>query len=702
MTTGGAEKAPLGQELLRTRAETGASSAMVYELAPDAPVLRLTALSGIPPPVLEPWRRIALAAPIPVAVAARRQRLVWAADHQQLARDFPRTAVALPYDFALGAAPLDDGTGCRGAVVLLWPSGHGSALSAAERTAFEAACRRLAALLPGGGTPDGPLVVLEPPARVVGPDEALAAVDYVERLPGGGCALDLEGRVTMLSAGAAGLLGADPDVLRGARPWEVLPWLASPAFEDRCRAAVLSRRPVSFTACRPPGQWLAFRLFPDGRGVSVWISASDEEPRPEVRWPTEAIPLRAGQMYHVLHLAAALTEAVGVKDVIELFADQIVPAFGAQGMLMYAAEAGRLRTVAERGYPPEVVEAFEGLPLSTAQSPTVRALATGEPSFFSSAEETEARFPGLARQTGMAARAVLPLIVSGRPVGCCVLAYRRPRTFSPEERQVLTSLAGLMAQALDRASLYDTAQQLAHDLQAGLLPHRLPPVHGLQVAARYLPATRGMDIGGDFYDLIRLGEHQVAAVIGDVQGHNAAAAALMGQARTAVHAYATAGAAPDEVLARTNRLLADLDPDLFTSCLYVHLDLATHLARLASAGHPPPVLRHPDGRTDVLRVPPGMLLGVAPGTRFAATTVALPPGAVLALYTDGLVERPGTDLDDGVAALAADLGAARYPDPDPSGLADTVLARRGAHTERLDDVALLLLAPTADVPGGGA
>ncbi|MHB6911867.1 PP2C family protein-serine/threonine phosphatase [Streptomyces sp. DB-54] len=699
MTTGGTSRAPLGRELLRTMAETGASSAMVYELAPDAPVLRLTALSGIPRPVLDPWRRIALAAPIPVAVAARRRRLVWAAGHQQLARDFPRTAVALPYDFALGAAPLDDGTDCRGAMVLLWPAGHAPELSDAERTAFESACRRLAGLLPAGRNPDGPLVVPMPPARTAGPDEALASVDYVERLPGGGCALDLEGRVTMLSTGAAALLGTAR--LHGARPWEALPWLAGPVFEDRCRAAVISRQPASFTACRPPAQWLTFRLFPDGRGVSVWISAGAEQPDPEARWPAEVMPLRAGQMYHVLHLAAALTEAVGVKDVTELFAEQIVPAFGAQGMLMYVAEAGRLRTVGQRGYPREAVEAYEGLPLSTANSPTVRALATGEPSFLPSAEETERLFPGLVRLTGMAARAVLPLIVSGRPVGCCVLAYRHSRTFAPEERQVLTSLAGLMAQALDRAFLYDTKQQLAHDLQAGLLPHRLPTVPGLSVAARYLPATRGMDIGGDFYDLIRLDEHQVAAVIGDVQGHNAAAAALMGQARTAVHAHASAGAAPDEVLARTNRLLTDLDPDLFTSCLYVHLDLRTHRACLASAGHPPPVLRHPDGRTAVLRVPPGLLLGVAPGTCYTSTTVALPPGAVLALYTDGLVERPGRDLDEGVAALAADLAGARTPDP--GGLADAILTRRGAHTERMDDVALLLLAPTeGGGPGGGA
>ena len=111
-------------------------------------------------------------------------------------------------------------------------------------------------------------------------------------------------------------------------------------------------------------------------------------------------------------------------------------------------------------------------------------------------------------------------------------------------KQVLAELEteGMIAQALDRAHLYDTKNQLAHDLQQALLPHTLPVIDGLQVAAHYLPTTRGMDVGGDFYDLIRLGRAAAAAVIGDVQGHSFPAAALMGQVRTAVHA--AAGASP--------------------------------------------------------------------------------------------------------------------------------------------------------------
>ncbi|MFJ9848512.1 SpoIIE family protein phosphatase [Streptomyces sp. NPDC101150] len=697
--SGGADSDPVDRALLRAVLGAGASACGLYVLAADEPVLQLTAMSGLPAPLLEPWGRVALAAPIPVAVAARQQRLVWTAGHQQLARDFPRTAVAVPYDFALAAAPVGEGAGCRGALLLLWPAGHAPQLSTDEREAVAEGCRHLAAVLDespraGGGPPaaGGPRVLMPPPARSVGPEEALAAVDYVERLPGGCCALDLDGRITMVTTGAADLLGEEESRLVGARPWESLPWLRNPVFEDRYRAAVIGRRPMSFTACRPPNRWLTFRLFPDGRGLSVWISPSERDPGTMTPTPAEGevMPVRAGHIYHVLHLAAALTEAVGARDVVDLVADQIVPAFGAQGVIMYAAEGGRLRTLGHRGYTAEAVAAFEGVALGAANSPAVHALATGEPRFHSSPEEIERLYPGLPRLTGKAARAVLPLIVSGRPVGCCILAYTRPRIFSPEERQVLTSLAGLIAQALDRARLYDTKQQLAHDLQAGLLPHRLPAVPGLAVAARYLPSTRGMDIGGDFYDLIRLDEGSVAAVIGDVQGHNAAAAALMGQARTAVHAHASAGASPGEVLARTNRLLTDLDPDLFTSCLYVHIDVRTRRACLASAGHPPPLLRRAGRPTTVVDVPAGLLLGIDPDARYSATEIDLPADSVLALYTDGLVETPGVDLDRSVANLARRLDEALHLGPDR--LADALLKNRHAEADRQDDVALMLLA----------
>lgn len=152
---------------------------------------------------------------------------------------------------------------------------------------------------------------------------------------------------------------------------------------------------------------------------------------------------------------------------------------------------------------------------------------------------------------------------------------------------------------------------------------------------------------------------------------------------------------PGEVLARTNRLLTDLDPELFTSCLYVHIDLRTRRACLAGAGHPPPILRHPDRHTSVLHVPPGLLLGIDPDARYSATEITLPSRSVLALYTDGLVETPGVDPERSVAELAGRLHDA--PPLGPERLADALL-EKDADTDRQDDVALLLLSALPSGP----
>ncbi|MFF9328085.1 SpoIIE family protein phosphatase [Streptomyces sp. NPDC014776] len=688
---------PVDLAFAETVRRTGASIGALFVLHRSGRLLRLRLLCGAPADFATPWSRVPLTAPAPVADAVREERLVWLSSQEQMAHAYPRTAMALPYPLALVAAPVT-GVRPRGALLLIWPASRPPYMTARERGNIESSCRRLARLLEEapehGGSPDGdeaPRVVAIGAGRPsLGPE--MAAADFAERLPGGSCALDLEGRFTYVSSGACDLLGRDAGHLLGTLPWQSLRWLDEPTYEDRYRAAVISREPVVFSACRPPDQWLDFHLYPDASGMSVRIVRSGVEapsvpaPHPSAR---TAAPARAGHLYQLVHLAAALTEVVGVQDVIDLVADQIMPAFGAQGLVLSMAEGGRLRITGHRGYPAETVAHLDHLPLDTAFTPAGRALGSGIPAFFSDPDEMRRLYPDAPVVSGKQAWAFLPLIVSGRPVGICVLSYDTPRDFPAAERAVLTSLAGLIAQALDRARLYDTKHDLAHGLQQALLPRTLPALTGLRVAARYLPATRGMDIGGDFYDLIPLGTSGAAAVIGDVQGHNVSAAALMGQVRTAVHAHVALGAAPDQVLSRTNRLLTDLGPDLFTSCLYAHVDTGRGQVTLASAGHPPPVLRGPDGVARPVDVTPGPLLGIDPDAEFPVTAVPLPPGAMLAFYTDGLIEEPGRDLDDAIAHLAGQL--ARLDGSDPDVLVDDLLAAAGPGGQRTDDIALLLL-----------
>lgn len=706
----------LDHALVQCMRDTGANVGAVYLRSSGEHALRMTVLSGVPWEIALPWARVGLNAPTPVADALRDRRLVWLGDQQEMARHYPQLALVLPYPFTLAASAITTEATDWGGLVLQWPGSHPTELSPWESEVIGDTCHRIGLLLSMAADAGRPVVpgatphiVPSPEARdaesaagarvagqpsgslAEGPSRKTAVTDFAERLPGGCCALDHDGRTTFVTASAARILGIDASELLGARPWEVLPWLNPPAAQDSYRAAVLGRSHTSFTTVRPPGQWLFFHLYPDATGISVRIlPIAGRNAPPEAAHTPALTPLadtgRTATLYHLMHLAATLTEAVGVNDVVDRAADQVLPATGAQALALMTAEEGRLRIIGHRGYPTDLIDRFDGLPLSS-DSPAVHCMNTGTPSFFATFAELQRAHAEARPQDDMAAWCFLPLIASGRPLGSLVLAFDRPHPFGTSERTVLTSLAGLTAQALDRARLYDANQRLAHSLQSGLLPYELPHVPELDVAARYLPAGHGVEIGGDLYDLIRLTDTTVAATIGDVQGHSVQAATLMGQVRTAVHA--TAGAPPGEVLARTNRLLTDLDPGLFTSCLYAHFDLARHHAWLAGAGHPPPVLRHPDGRTEVLQLPTGLLLGIDPDATYSATEIALPPGAVLVLYTDGLVEVPGVDLDLVTQAFAERL--AKAGDLDAEALADVLVQDVGRRAHRNDDVALLVI-----------
>ncbi|MGW1763835.1 SpoIIE family protein phosphatase [Streptomyces sp. NPDC002073] len=719
MADRGDEPGPAGlldAALADTVRRTGASAGGLYLLDEAAGVLGLLVLSGVPAEVIWPWRRVPLSVSVPVSDAVREDRLVWVGSQDELARAYPRAAASLPYRFAVAAAPLPGRNRCWGALLLLWPASHPADATARERSHIRSAARRIArdlddtAVLPA--LPDEPRIVPAGAPAHTRTGLPQAAADYAERLPEGALALDLEGRITFLTATAASLLGADATRLLGTRPWQSLPWLDNGIVEDHYRTAVISRDPVAFTTLRPPDTVLHLQLYPDASGISVRITrapARDDDrsgttrphPPPSAH-PQPAGPgsppssgtAQAGRLYQLVHLAAALTETVAVRDVVELVADQILPAFGADGLVLSAAEAGRLQITGYHGYTQETIDRLDGLPLDTDLTPAGQVLADGTPSFFSSPEEMARRYPGAPRISGKEAWAFLPLIVSGRPVGCCILSYDRPRDFSADERAVLTSLAGLIAQALDRARLYDATRDLAHGLQQALLPRNLPDLPGLETAARYLPASHGMEIGGDFYDVIRIDATTAAAVIGDVQGHNVAAAALMGQVRTAIHA--TAGAPPDQVLARTNRVLADLESDLLVSCLYAHIDLARNEVTLASAGHPPPLLHQAGRRPGVVRLEPGPLLGIDPGHSYPVTVLPLVPGTTLALYTDGLVEAPGTDPGQTADDLAHHL--ARHGGQELEALMDALLRRARPTGHYTDDIAMLLLRTTTPPP----
>jgi serine phosphatase RsbU (regulator of sigma subunit)/PAS domain-containing protein len=679
--------------LERVTHDANAHIGLLYLPVPERHALQMTAVIGAPRRLAWPWVRLAQAAPAPVPEAVRSQSPVWICDQQEFARRFPRAALAFPYSVAHYAVPLMADGVCWGALNLLWPGSRPEGLSTTEQTLIGVTTDRMAEALRDSAARRRPVrpreepLILEP-----GPPQAEPAAALLERFIDGFVALDPHGRVTSLTDRAARLLGRGQGALLDAELWDELAWLSDPAYENAFVSALFSRQPTSFDACRSDGVWLSFHLHPDTTGVSVRIVRRDapERERELAEDSLPTAPARAGTLFHLLHLASALTEAAGISEVAESIMDQMRPVLDAEGLALMVADEGRVRVVAARGFPPELPEYFDDLPMA-AQTEGIRSMETGVAGFHPTNAELVHTFPQHQVYRGMAAFAFLPLTVSSGTFGSLVLGYDKPHPFTPDERAELTALAGMIAQALERARLHDANVQVARGLQRGLLPRHLPPVPGLEVVARYLPAKHTQEVGGDFYDLIDFGAHGAAAVIGDVQGHNVQAAALMGQIRTTVHSHARAGASPEEVLAHTNQLLLELKSDLFCSCLYVRLDVSAQRAFLASAGHPPPILRHSTHHAEVLDLPPGLLLGVEEEPRFQTVEVPLPPGAVLALYTDGLVERPNVDLGQSIDLLADQLAEAE--DESLDMLADTIVkrAQETAVPQNSDDIALLLI-----------
>ncbi|MEY9874212.1 serine phosphatase RsbU (regulator of sigma subunit)/anti-sigma regulatory factor (Ser/Thr protein kinase) [Streptacidiphilus sp. MAP12-33] len=334
-----------------------------------------------------------------------------------------------------------------------------------------------------------------------------------------------------------------------------------------------------------------------------------------------------------------------------------------------------------------------GYPAGSAQE---RALTAGRAVLDEEPLRVERGEPGLERYR-MGSVIAVPLSARGTVLG--VASFYRSLDAGPFRADDLTlaeELAHRAAVCLDNARRYTREHALALTLQRSLLPRTLPALPAIEVAHRYLPAQEG--VGGDWFDVIPLSGARVALVVGDVVGHGIHAAATMGRLRTAVRNFSALDLPPEELLGHLDALVDDMDQEegelggigiIGATCLYVVYDPVAHRCTLASAGHPSPAVRLPDGAVGFPEVPCGPPLGLG-STPFEAVEFDLPAGSEIVLYTDGLIEDRGQDIDVGLARLAEALTSVRVGhDRTPETLCRTVVTTL-LPQRPCDDVALLV------------
>nr|WP_037829282.1 SpoIIE family protein phosphatase [Streptomyces sp. NRRL S-325] len=409
---------------------------------------------------------------------------------------------------------------------------------------------------------------------------------------------------------------------------------------------------------------------------------------------------RRRQTSIVERTTTAMSRAVTVDDVTAaLTGPGGLVGIGADGLALGLVENSALKIIALSG---DSVEVLAGLGAGRldATLPLGDTILSGRPRFITSLGALVQRYPALEPHIGelkFRAVAYLPLIAQARPLGGLALFYRERTAFSADERILCLGLAAIVAQSLQRAILFDEEREFATGLQSAMLPRRIQEIEGGEIAVRYHSAWSGREVGGDWYDVVTLPRGRIGVAVGDVQGHDTHAAAIMGQLRIALRAYAAEGHPPATVLARASRFLAELDTDRFATSTYAQVDLATGEVRVARAGHFGPLIRHTDGRVGVPQVRGGLPLGISSDfgdEEYPETRLDLVPGETLVLYTDGLVEEPGADVDAGVAALIHEVSEG----PDGAeALADHLSDRLWERWGSGDDVALLVLQRSPDL-----
>ena len=513
--------------------------------------------------------------------------------------------------------------------------------------------------------------------------------------------LDGDWRFYYVNSEAEKLLFRGREELLGRSLWEEYPEAIGTDFETHYRGAVASGRPVTFEAdFAPLGAWFEVRASPDPEGLSVFFH--DVTVRKQAEQAREAAAARLAL------LADATRELVGALEageVLNRIVNVLVPALGEWAVSALLDDDGRLSRARAVHVDPERTAQLEALlaerPIVLESVPRVaRVLASGVAEM---APRPPSPPPGvddgllqLVDLLGYGSALVVPLVSGPATLGViCVLSSAERPTFSADDLEIAADIGRRAGLALQNAQLFERQRTAVEVLQRSMLT-ALPRPESLQLVARYRAAAQEAQVGGDWYDAFLQPDGATVLVIGDVVGHDTAAAAAMGQLRSLLRGTAyDRRESPARILARVDVALRGLRIDTLATALVARLEQSAeqrargvHTLRWSSAGHPPAVLRTADGRLQVLEGDDDLLLGLDAATDRHDHALEVSPGDTLLLYTDGLVERRDSDLTDGIERLRSTLvevGAM------PLEAACDVLLSRLLPDRADDDVALFAL-----------
>ncbi|MGY2001417.1 SpoIIE family protein phosphatase [Blastococcus sp. SYSU DS1024] len=536
---------------------------------------------------------------------------------------------------------------------------------------------------------------------ITGEREAATLVTRVlEAMPAGFYSLDRDWRFTHVNAEAERLLQVTRDELLGRVLWEAFPDALNSVFEHSFNEAVRTGEPVSFDAYYPAplDGWYELRAWPSPDGLSVYFLEVTERRRMQ-----EQAERSAQRLALLARVSADLAGALDQQAAMSHLPRLVVPALADFCIVTVVDEDGRPRDVGSWHADPAmcpVLDRYRSVRLDSMppDSPAAIALRTGAQQRSDGAAVLDLMAPGEARDllARLAPReaVVLPMRGRNRTLGLLTVYYTQETTSRAENLATAQEAADRAGLALDNGRLYTAQQQLAEGLQRSLLTDPPEPDHA-EIAVRYLPAAEAARVGGDWYDAFMQPSGSTMLVIGDVVGHDTEAAAAMGQLRGLLRGVATySDAGPGEVLRGLDASMTTLQISTLATAAVARFEQTPEEGvqgvtrmRWANAGHLPPLVLTPDGKVAELGDWTGdLLLGVDPGTQRRETVVTLERGSTVLLYTDGLVERRDSDLDEGIQRLREAL--VELADLPLQHLLDELLDRL-VHGRPEDDVALV-------------